>query len=1152
MTDESTQFEETDVESETADGADVDGSERSRVVCSIILDRLRKQDVAWVRIADPEARRVDDLLIAGRSRIDAYLIRWSEWAETLSLADLVEEADGKRCLVKRLASGWKKLKRQYNLPVVVHLLTNDQASAKKFDGAAKSDCHLAKFLAIAWKKNDQHDEKWADTWAQIKAASGLSDKLFSEFVEHCRFDCSYNRPVLDEDADEQQPYHWVEHIYDTLFEHEEHSRLPIELNHAELLQILGWRAEGDGQLVVPQRKRFDAGGQRAFSGGQSFGVVEEVSAEGVLADEVLAEGVSADGGFSEDALGEGVSEDGVFAEGVLSESVHSDRVLANEAVAEHVGADEVSADGVVAEETSRSLSALRGAASAKWLEAAGDSGSEVADWLTASGAPVSQRPLGRSTSLTGDSADGDEADEKRVSTSFVGRKVEKERKSWRDLADGARQQSAGLRRFAEPAEARSVDAESQRSTGKLRRMLSARIAEPTADGADDGTGDDGNGDNENRDNKTPRADDDGTRSFENRDQDHDNVVSDANADVVSDVVSDAISDSVSDAVYDVVPDPVADYGAENRSTDVAEPEDTFSKISRLGREQEGLGSASTTNNRDAFEWYFNNGNELFEASRFEDAALEYNRALELLNDLEGPNHDEEFAILQNLGDIYMFLDQPELAVELYERTKQHHFTARIPAAKYIAALIKLGTMHEENNCFSDAEHEYRKAIEIAAEFLPKDDPILVRLNDACLNLARNRSTLMSRFSATEVDRIREMAKQETDVALMYRKKKTTEVDSEQIDIWRGGKKPDDDEPKAPPSPKKLWAAASVAIVIVFIFAYAILVPHSGTGGALAPGTGEPLGTYCSTDNLKVIELDKGGKAKYEYKGKHKNASYSFVGDTIQDLLPLIPGHLRTSYTFFRSADDAIVDADGTHYYIDHAPELQLVKRMWKYAELAQEFRAQKSFYPEADDAWAIAKEKLVFTNPFTRKPDQAIIFSTTGDATDTPVRETIFKGEAWSGQPQSSPGRILCNVYNGRMFFIRGWDRNNKLLTGSDKKKCFYIEVSDGVDVTKDKLRDLHNGKLLSAGGATDAKDDEQPDNKRLKFIFAPSTDVETNFHLLLRAVPGVLFSIALFAVAFWRYRVNKKIAGPFSLAFCIVSVTLLLAWYVVGSLDVV
>lgn len=1130
MTDESTQFEETDVESETADGADVDASERSRVVCSVILDRLRKQDVVWVRIADPEARRVDDLLIAGRSRIDAYLIRWSEWAETLSLAHLVEEADGKRCLVKRLANGWKKLKRQYNLPVVVHLLTNDQASAKKFDGATKSDCHLAKFLAIEWRKNDQRDEKWADTWAQIKAASGLSDKLFSEFVEHCRFDCSYNRPVLDEDADEQQPYHWVEHIYDTLFEHEEHSRLPIELNHAELLQILGWRAEGDGQLVVPQRKRFDAGGQRAFSGGQSFGVVEEVLADRVLANEVFAEGVSADGGFSEDALADGVSEDGVFAEGVLSESVHSDGVLADGVVAEHVGADEVSADGAVAGETSRSLSSLRGAASAKWLEAAGDSGSEVADWLTASGAPVSQRPLGPSTSLTGDSADGDKAYEKRVSTSFVGRKVEKERRSWRDLADGARQQSAGLRRFAEPAEARSVDAESQRSTGKLRRMLSARIVEPTADGADDGTGEDATGDDADAGaDELPDADG--------------NPVADTGAEELSSTGANTISEAVSTPV---------DTGAENRSTVVAEPEDAFSKISRLAREQEGLGSANTTNNRDAFEWYFNNGNELFEASRFEDAALEYNRALELLNDLEGPNHEEEFAILQNLGDIYMFLDQPELAVELYERTKQHHFTAKIPAAKYIAALIKLGTMHEENNCFSDAEQEYRKAIEIAAEFLPKDDPILVRLNDACLNLARNRSTLMSRFSATEVDRIREMAKQETDVALMYRKKKTTEVDTEQIDIWRGGKKPDDDEPKAPPSPKKLWAAASVAIVIVFIFAYAILVPHSGTGGALPAGTGEPLGTYSSTDNLKVIELDKGGKAKYEYKGKHKNASYSFVGDTIQDLLPLIPGHLRTSYTFFRSADDAIVDADGTHYYIDHAPELQLVKRMWKYAELAQEFRAQKSFYPEADDAWAIAKEKLVFTNPITRKPDQAIIFSTTGDATDTPVRETIFKGEAWSGQPQSSPGRILCNVYNGRMFFIRGWDRNNKLLTTSDKKKCFYIEVSDGVDVTKEKLRDLHNGKLLSAGGSADAKDDEQPDNKRLKFIFAPSTDVETNFHLLLRAVPGVLFSIALFSVAFWRYRVNKKIAGPFSLAFCIVSVTLLLAWYVVGSLDVV
>jgi len=1079
---------------EAASAAESD-DERSKVLCSIILDRLQKQDVVWVRIADPHLRVVDDLQISTKSRIDAYLVHWSEWPDTLTLEDLTSDDDDKPCMVRQLAEGWQRLSKQYRLPVTVHLLTNDQPSAKKIEGADK--CHLAKFIATEWKKNERDAEGWSKIWSKILTASGLTEEQFDEFVGCCKFDFSYSRPELDEEADEYQPFYWVEHIYETLFEHEDHSTLPIELNHAELLQLLGWRREQSRQIL------------KLPKGEPGVGITELSS----VADQDL---------------------------------------------------DEVSRPAEPID--SAALSSIRGASAGAWLQAANDSESEVADWLKAGSEP-------------GDS--GSEDVVKRSPSSFIGNKQGKEKRSWKDLAEQEKQ-TPGPRRFNEPGENRSADADSQRITGKLRSMLGSLPPPPEDDEDADVESEEevslSSVDQELEQEVVPKPEEADSEALvegeaepeaeqvaepvseEEEEEEEEESFTSAQLDAIQvgareEIIEEEVPASDKGAqneldfspAEDATSEPVEDAASEDEQVADAVPEnagaqDAFSKISRLAKKQEGIVDVDEEASLDAFNWYFDNGNELFEASRFEDAALEYNRALELVAKLEWQNkQDQEFVILQNLGDIYMFLDKPEQAVELYERTKEQRFTARVPASKYIAALIKLGTYYEDNNCFSDAEKEYRKAVEVAAEFLEKDDPILVRLNEACLNLARNRSTLMSRFSSTEVERIREMAKQEVDVAIMYRKKKSTETEIEQPDIWMGRRKPEDgEEPPAPPSSKQKWLMASGAVAVVFVFAFAILVPHGVTPGALLPNGSDPHGVYSSADGQKVIELDKGGQAKYTHNGQVQKATYSFISDTITDLLPLIPGHLRAKYTFFRSSDSAIIESSGTHFYTHDAPELKLVKRMWKYAELAQGYRHEKNFYPESNEAWSIAKDKLTFLNPVTGKSDEAIVFSTTGEATDTPVRTSIAAGEAWKGQPESGPGKIICNVYNGRMFFLRAWDKDNKLLTSGDKGTCFYIECSDGVDVTSDRLKEL------AREGAPAA----EKDGKQIRFVFAASPFAEANFQLILSAVPCALLAFVLLALAVWRYRVNKKIAGPLSLGACIITTMLLLGWYAIAIMS--
>jgi len=1157
MTDNSKQ-DETDTKiSEGSSEADLENEDRVKVMCSIILDRLKKQDVVWVRIADPQMRRADDLQIATRNRIDAYLLKWSEWADKLTFEDLTAEGAEDGAFMKRLADGWKRLKQEYRLPVFVHLITNDQPSAKKIAGASRNDCHLAKFLASEWKKNKQDDPNWADLWAALRKASGLTDQEFEEFATQCRFDCSYSKPEIDEDLDGHQPYYWIEHIYDVLFEHEDYA-LPIELNHAELLQILGWRGE-HSEVMKPRTVTLEATSDSALENSRSDTSdteSEQVETE-LEPDEQPVETFSNE---SIEAVGQ------LSAEGEAHEMPDSD---SNPGDPNSIAAQ--SAIRRVSKPTASSFTSMRNTAAAGWLEAADDSGSEVASWLK-TGAETGPLPvLTKDLQLRDAEAEPIEREERKTPSSFVGNKQGKEKKDWRALAEGERHQLGSTRRFSDNSSERVDDVEKQRTTGKLRQMLGSRVAEPAAELAEEFESEQleppvmTEADETNDQDSTQDIDPDALQRSNRRiERAHsapgegtifsDDTFAPGEAQAELDGGKTKAEDEPADSTATKSEATVNEDSSDSAHDEPSDSSDDFAKVSRLGRMQEGHSFSDEAAARDAFDWYLSNANDMFEANRFEDAALEYNRALELLNSLPGPNYDHEFHILQNLGDIYMFLDQPEQAVQLYERTKQQHFNAKIPAAKYIAALIKLGTLHEDNNCFGDAEKEYRKAIEIAAEFLPQDDPILVRLNDACLNLARNRSTLMSRFSSKEVERIREMAKQEVDVAIMYRKKKATETDTEKLDIWRGGQPDPEEEPVEPPSPKRLWIAASVGVLIMFIFAYAMFVPHSGTRGAFGPDGSNVAGIYSSADNQKTIELSPGGSASYFHNGTTENASYSFVGNSIQDLLPLIPGHLRSAFTFFRAADDAIVDNDGTFFYTHEAPEMVLVKRMWKYADLAQEYRAAKSFYPESDDVWAISKDKLTFTNPITRSLDQAIIFSTTGESTDTPLRKAMAAGEMWENQPKGGPGRIICNVYNGRMFFIRGFDRNGKLLTSADKGKYFYIECSDGIDVTKDKLKELHNKELLGTNSPeVNPVAPAQPSksDKKLRFIFASSPDSEAMLQTVLSAVPGTLFALVLISGAIWRYRVNKKIAGPLSLTIFIVTIALLLAWYVVGILDI-
>ena len=101
-----------------------------RASASLILEGLLNAQLDWVRIADPEAGRVDDLQIGSQGRVDAYQVKWSQYPQLFNFNELVGDNSSTGGLIAQLAQGWTTLRSiNPNSRVVVHLITNESPSA---------------------------------------------------------------------------------------------------------------------------------------------------------------------------------------------------------------------------------------------------------------------------------------------------------------------------------------------------------------------------------------------------------------------------------------------------------------------------------------------------------------------------------------------------------------------------------------------------------------------------------------------------------------------------------------------------------------------------------------------------------------------------------------------------------------------------------------------------------------------------------------------------------------------------------------------------------------------------------------------------------------------------------------------------------------
>lgn len=118
----------------------------------VVLRHLRERTLDFVRLADPQAERVDDFVIGSSELVSGYSVKWSQYRSSLSFNDLVKPRKNAPCWIAQLAEGHRALQAAYpNRRVTVHLVTSNIASSSdSCPGASGTNKTFAAFLHQAW------------------------------------------------------------------------------------------------------------------------------------------------------------------------------------------------------------------------------------------------------------------------------------------------------------------------------------------------------------------------------------------------------------------------------------------------------------------------------------------------------------------------------------------------------------------------------------------------------------------------------------------------------------------------------------------------------------------------------------------------------------------------------------------------------------------------------------------------------------------------------------------------------------------------------------------------------------------------------------------------------------------------------------------
>lgn len=230
------------------------------IAAGLIYEALLNGSLEWFRVADPDAGSLDDILIATTGKLDAYQVKWAEYAGQISYADFVRDASTKQggeklSLFRQLTEGWKHLSDNHKERTVkVHLLhklvpsPNPKAKIPLGDKVPKH-AHFQSFLKECWFDRkwcetglDKVEICWKETLLDLQNRSNFNDDQFLNFIRCCELEFNYKRPtdIPITNQGQARKQEDIEKIYTLLTKMAGGERRIIELSKDDMLDRLAW------------------------------------------------------------------------------------------------------------------------------------------------------------------------------------------------------------------------------------------------------------------------------------------------------------------------------------------------------------------------------------------------------------------------------------------------------------------------------------------------------------------------------------------------------------------------------------------------------------------------------------------------------------------------------------------------------------------------------------------------------------------------------------------------------------------------------------------------------------------------------------------------------------------------------------------------
>lgn len=212
-----------------------------------IYEGLLEGDLDLLRLTDPEAGRVDDLVLVRGGKAHGYQFKSSKFPVGLTFRQLTDAPASGSGLAAALADGWQRLRNSWP-DTDIHLVTERYASTSErliADDATGRPCHFAAFLEQVLEPLRTGQLELADVEAgwepaldTLRDACGLTEDEFPEFLGSLHIDTGAG-PALPPGQSWQRSQD-IRSLSDALYRRVGNASGVVELDAAHVLDLMGW------------------------------------------------------------------------------------------------------------------------------------------------------------------------------------------------------------------------------------------------------------------------------------------------------------------------------------------------------------------------------------------------------------------------------------------------------------------------------------------------------------------------------------------------------------------------------------------------------------------------------------------------------------------------------------------------------------------------------------------------------------------------------------------------------------------------------------------------------------------------------------------------------------------------------------------------